>query len=238
MERTHGYVVNGSDYRIRTARNKSCVCSRCPTVGKYFGPQQFSAMSWSHRVFRYVLHGMLEWGASGLDRRCFCVSHCSCAARVRSFANWKRQHLSTDNLSFVAGLRGRPIVPAPDPRQKKVRRQPKAVTPKGDVDEVCTRRTTCIEQVQNIKRYEGSLPRHFVPSSKKGSSEGGCRTEFTAKKRTRAGVKAENTLPEDKMRQSQAPQHSHPRACERRSARFFFHKLNEPCLSVDVKVMI
>lgn len=48
------------------------------------------------------------------------------------------QHLSTDNLSFVAGLRGRPIVPAPDLRLK-VRRQPKAVASKDKVDEVCTR---------------------------------------------------------------------------------------------------
>jgi len=84
-------------------------------------------------------------GASGLHSRYLSVLSYSCAARGRSFAHWKSQHLSTDNLSFVAGLRGRPVVPAPDLRQKKVRRQPKAATTKDDGDEVCTRRLTCTE---------------------------------------------------------------------------------------------
>lgn len=62
---------------------------------------------------------------------CFTLALVVCVYVLAVRRIW--QHLSTDNLSFVAGLRGRPI-PAPVGRPK-VRRRPKAEAPKDDDDD-------------------------------------------------------------------------------------------------------
>ncbi len=162
-----------------------------------------------------ILHGILKWVRLACTAKTLFVSTQSCAARVRSFAHWKRQHLSTDNLSFVAGLRGRPVVPAPDPRQKKVRRQPKAVTPKDDGDEVCSRCPTCIEQVLESWRIAREfLELYFVLTKWFIRRWMLCRTHSEAL--NCAGVGIEITLLEDEIRHSHASRHSHPQAREKK----------------------